>query len=85
MTNPLNLKKAVQDWGQEQFETKIKQPIASHTEKLENQVSQYWIDYSAKAQAYNPANYYKKQDAFYRGLFWIAVVILIILWMLSSN
>jgi len=49
----------------------VKNPIANRTEQMENQVSQKVNEYGDKAreQAYKPFNYYKKQDAFYRGLF----------------
>jgi len=48
---------------------------------MENQVSQKVGEYSGKAkeQINKPFDYYRKQDAFYRGLFWIGVGLLIIL------
>lgn len=81
MTNP------IKDWLNEKYEKNIKQPISRKTEELENQAAQTWNTYSSKAlkTAYQPIDYYKKQDAFYRGLFWIAVAILIVLWILSGS
>ena len=83
----LNPKQAVKDWLSEQFDKRIKQPIAKKTEELENQASQKWNEYSGKAkeQANKPFDYYRKQDAFYRGLFWIAVGCLIVLWIISGS
>ncbi|RHZ36719.1 hypothetical protein [endosymbiont GvMRE of Glomus versiforme] len=90
MTNPfdkVNPKKVMKEWLSEQYEKRIKQPIAKKTEELENQVSQQINTYSQKAQetAYKPVDYYKKQEPFYRGLFWIAVALLLILWILSGS
>jgi len=83
----LNPKKAVKEWLSEQWENKIKQPIAKKTEDLENQASQKWNEYSGKAkeQANKPFDYYKKQESFYRGLFWICVLLLVILWIISGS
>lgn len=83
----LNPKQAVKEWLSEQWEKRIKEPIARKTEELENQASRKWNEYSQKAQetAWKPVDYYKKQDAFYRGLFWIAVMLLIILWIVSGS
>jgi hypothetical protein len=48
---------------------------------MENQVSQKVSEYGnkAKEQVNKPFDYYRKQDAFYRGLFWIGVGLLIVL------
>ena len=83
----LNPKQAVKEWLSEQFNKRIKEPIARKTEELENQASQKWNEYSGKAkeQANKPFDYYKKQDAFYRGLFWICVGLLIVLWIVSGG
>ena len=83
----LNPKDAIKEWLSEQYEKRIKQPIAQKTEALENQASQQWNTYSKKATetAYKPIDYYKKQEAFYRGLFWIALALLLILWIISGS
>ena len=83
----LNPKKAVKEWLSEQWERKVKQPIARKTEELEAEVGKKWNEYSeeARKQANKPFDYYKKQDAFYRGLFWICVALLIILWIVSGG
>ena len=83
----LNPKQAVKDWLSEQWDSWIKQPIAKKTEELENQASQQIETYSAKAKAtaYQPVDYYRKQESFYRGVFWIAVVLLLILWIISGS
>ena len=87
MTNPLNIKQQIKDWFSEQWENKIKQPIAKKTEELENQASQKWNEYSGKAkeQANKPFDYYRKQESFYRGLFWIALALLLLLWIISGS
>ena len=83
----LNPKQAVKDWLSEQWDSWIKQPIAKKTEELENQANQQWDKYSnqAKEQVSKPLNYYKEQEAFYRGLFWIAIALLLILWIVSGS
>jgi len=87
MTNPLNIKQQIKDWFSEQWENKVKQPIARKTEELEGQAAQQWNTYSKKAQetAWKPVDYYRKQEAFYRGLFWIALALLLILWIISGS
>ena len=90
MTNPLdkiNPKKVMKEWLTEQFSRRIKQPIARKTEELEGQASQKWNEYSQKVQEQvnKPFDYYRKQEAFYRGLFWTALVLLLILWILSGS
>ena len=71
----------------EQWEKRVKNPIAHKTQELENSVTQQFDKYAGKAKetAYKPVDYYKKQDAFYRGLFWIAVGCLIVLWIISGS
>ena len=83
----LSPKQTVKEWLSEQFDKRIKQPIAKKTEELEGQVSQKWNEYSGKAkeQASKPFDYYKKQESFYRGLFWICVVLLVVLWIVSGG
>jgi len=65
--------------------SKIKTITTIH--ELESQSSQKWNEYSdkAKEQINKPFDYYRKQEAFYRGLFWICVGLLIILWILSGS
>ena len=83
----LGIKDAVKGWMEEKWNNWVKKPIADYTLKTEDQVSQKWNEYGSKAQeqARKPLDYYKKQDAFYRGLFWIAVGCLVVLWMISGS
>jgi len=83
----MGIKDTVKEWFNEQWENKVKQPIARKTEELENQASTKLSEYSQKAQAQanKPLDYYKKQEAFYRGLFWIALALLLILWIISGS
>jgi len=83
----MGIKEAVKEWAEGVWEKNIKQPVARKTEELEGQAAQQWNTYSKKAQetAYQPIDYYKKQDTFYRGLFWIALALLLILWILSGS
>ena len=55
----------------EKWENWVKRPIADKTIKIENSASQQYNKYSAQAQeqARKPFDYYRNQDAFYRGLF----------------
>jgi hypothetical protein len=71
----------------EKWNNWVKKPIGDATIKYENQASEQFNKYSgqAKAQIRKPGDYYWKQDAFYRGLFWIAVGLLIVLWILSGS
>jgi len=70
----------------------VQRPIEQKTEQIENQVSQQFTTYSGKAQekinlysdkaretANKPRNYYRQQKTFHRGLFWIAIGLLVIL------
>ena len=83
----MSIKSAVKDWMSEKWEQWVKQPIAKKTEELENSASQQINQYStqAKAQINKPFDYYHKQEAFHRGLFWIAVGLLIVLWIISGS
>ena len=83
----MGIKDTVKEWAWETFDSKVKQPIAKKTEELEGQVSQKWNEYSEKAKetAWKPVDYYQKQEAFYRGLFWIALALLMILWIISGS
>ena len=83
----LGIKDAVKDWMTNQYENWIKQPIERKTQELENLVSQQVNTYSTKAKetAAKPVNYYQNQPTFYRGLFWIAIGLLIVLWILSGS
>jgi len=73
----MGIKSYVKEWMSEKWNNWVKKPIADATIKYENQASQQINTYSNKAQEtiYKPIDYYRKQDAFYRGLFWIAVVV----------
>jgi hypothetical protein len=48
------------------MEDQVKSTVSPHIDKV-------------KETAYKPVDYYNKQEAFYRGLFWIAVGCLIVL------
>ena len=71
----------------EKWDQWVKQPIVKKTEELENSASQQINKYSAqtKETAYKPIEYYRNQPTFYRGLFWIAVGLLIVLWIISGS
>ena len=83
----LNPKQVIKEWMSEKWDRWVKQPIANKTEQLENSASQQFNKYSRQAQqqARKPFDYYKKQDAFYRGLFWIAIGLLVVLWIISGH
>ena len=83
----LGIKSAVKDWMNNKYENWIKQPIERKTEELENLVSQQVNNYGQKAKttAYKPVGYYHNQPTFYRGLFWIAILVLIVLWIISGS
>ncbi|WNE40132.1 MAG: hypothetical protein GBAus27B_000199 [Mycoplasmataceae bacterium] len=76
----LGVKSAVKDWMNNRYENWVKQPIEAKTLELENFIGQQ----VEKANHYNPVNYYGQQPIFYRGLFWIAVGLLLILWLISG-
>lgn len=71
----------------EKWDRWVKQPIADTTQKYENSATQQFNKYSgqAKSQIRKPSDYYWKQEPFYRGLFWIAIMLLVILWILSGS
>ena len=83
----LGIKSAVKDWMNNKYENWIKQPIERKTTELENLVAQQVQTYGNKAKetATKPLNYYQNQPTFYRGLFWIGVGLLIVLWILSGS
>ncbi len=83
----LGIKSAVKDWLENKWNNWVKEPIANRTVQMENQVSQKWNEYSGKTQAQirKPKDYYGNQPAFYRGLFWIAVACLVVLWIISGS
>ena len=70
----IGIKEAVKDWMSEKFDSWVKTPIENTTKKYEDQ-----------AQIKNPGGYYWKQEAFYRGLFWIAVGLLVVLWVITGS
>ena len=89
----LGIKSAVKDWLNHKYENWIKQPIERKTQELENLVAQQVNKaqqiantHRQKAQetAYKPVNYYLNKPTFYRGLFWICVLLLIVLWIVSG-
>ena len=83
----LGVKKAVRGWLENKWENWVKKPIATRTEQMENQVSQKINEYEGKAreQINKPFDYYRKHESFYRGLFWIAIGVLIVLWIVSGS
>jgi len=83
----MSIKPAVKEWMSEKFTQWVKQPIAKKTQALENSASQQINKYSAQAKetAYKPVGYYRNQPTFYRGLFWIAVGLLVVLWIISGS
>ena len=90
----LGIKSAVKDWMNNKYENWIKQPIERKTEELENLVTQQVNKASqiasthgqkAKQTAYKPIGYYQQQKTFHRGLFWIAILVLIVLWIISGS
>ena len=83
----LGIKSAVKNWLEEKWNNWVKNPIANKTEQMESQVSQKVNEYGGKAkeQINKPFDYYRNQQAFYRGLFWIAIGLLIVLWIISVS
>ena len=88
------VKKAVKEWLNNCYENWVKQPIEKKTEELENLISQQVNKASqiasthsqkAKETAYKPIGFYQSKPTFHRGLFWIAIGLLIILWILSGS
>jgi len=91
----LGIKDAVKDWMAEKYENWIKQPVSKRTEELEafiqqqvNKATQIASTHSQKTKetVYDkPKKYYNSQPTFHRGVFWIAVGLLIILWIISGS
>lgn len=83
----LGIKQAVKYWMTSAWKNWVCDSIANATVKYENQVKSTVSPHIAKAKktAYKPVNYYNNQDAFYRGLFWIAIGCLIVLWIISGS
>ena len=80
----LGIKNAVKEWLNNRYENWIKQPIERKTQELESFIGQQAQKAQEQTQKYNPVNQYSKQPTFYRGLFWIALGLLIILWIISG-
>lgn len=88
MTNydfDLGIKTAVKDWLNNRYENWVKQPIEKRTLELENFIAQQVKKTQEQTEKYNPLNQYQQQPTFYRGLFWIALALLIILWIISGK
>ncbi len=83
----LGIKSAVKEWMSSAWKNWVKDPIAKKTIQLEDQVKQKVSPHISKAKetAYKPVDYYNKQEAFYRGLFWIAVALLVVMWIISGS
>lgn len=79
------VKQAVKDWLNHKYENWIKQPIEKRTLELESFVSKQVNKAQEQTEKYNPVNYYGKQPTFYRGLFWIMIGLLIVLWLVSGS
>jgi hypothetical protein len=80
----LGIKQAVKDWLNNRYESWIKQPIERKTSELENFISQQAQKAYEKTNKYSPVNQYNNQPVFYRGLFWIVIGLLIVLWIISG-
>ena len=83
----VGIKSAVKDWMSSTWNDWVKKPIEDATEKYENQANQQINTYGSKAKetAFKPLAYYRSQPTFYRGLFWIAVGLLVVLWIISGS
>ena len=83
----LGIKSAVKEWMSSAWNDWVKKPIENATEKYENQANQQINTYGNKVweQARKPKAYYNNQPTFYRGLFWIAVGLLVVLWVISGS
>ena len=90
----LGIKDAVKEWMAEKYENWIKKPVVTRTEELEsfiyqqvNKAQQIASTHGQKAKqtAYKPIGYYQQQKTFHRGLFWIAILVLIVLWIISGS
>ena len=80
----LGIKSAVKDWLNNRYENWIKQPIERKTQELESFIGQQAQKAYEQTNKYNPANQYNKQPTFYRGLFWIMIGLLMVLWIISG-
>jgi len=81
----LGIKSAIKDWLNNRYENWIKQPIERKTQELERFIGQQAQKAYEQTSKYNPANQYNKQPTFYRDLFWIAIGLLIVLWIISGS
>jgi len=83
----MGIKSAVKEWMNNAWDKYVKQPIANKTIQMEKSASEQINKYSSQAQEQikKPFGYYWNQDAFYRGLFWIALAALIVLWIISGS
>ncbi len=83
----LGIKQAVKDWLESKWNNWVRNPIANATQNAEQQAINKTKPHleKAKATATKPLDYYWNQDAFYRGLFWIAIGLLIVLWIISGS
>ena len=75
----IGIKQAVQDWLNNRYENWIKQPIEQRTLELENLIREQ----VKQVNQYNPINFYSHQSTFARGLFWLAVLLVLILWLIN--
>ena len=80
----LGIKQAVKDWLNNRYENWVKQPIEKRTQELENFIAQQVNKAYEQTNKYNPVNRYQNQPTFYRGLFWIVLGLLIVLWIVSG-
>ena len=81
----LGIKNAVKDWLNNRYENWVKQPIEKRTIELESFISQQVNKVHEQTNKYNPVNYYHSKPTFHRGLFWILIGLLIILWIISGK
>jgi len=81
----LGIKQAVKEWLNNRYESWIKQPLEKRTVELESFITQQVQKAQEQTNKYNPVNQYNKQPTFYRGLFWIAIALLIVLWIVSGS
>jgi len=80
----LGIKSAVKEWLNNRYENWVKQPIEKRTIELESFIAQQVNRAHEQTNKYNPVNSYHQQPTFYRGLFWIAIGLLIVLWIVSG-
>ena len=79
----MGIKSYVKEWMSEMWDYNVVQPISKRTEQVEQAVATQYN--KAQNQINKPFDYYWSQNSFYRGLFWIAIAVLIVLWMLSGS